>query len=182
LSSEVERTGDPELKRVLDWSEAVTADIDINMEEIPPFKWSLRCLDLLKGRSDVIVVSQTPEGALVKEWHLHGIEPYVAVIAGQELGTKTEHLQMATGGKYEESRVLLIGDALGDLAAARAVNGCFYPIKPGGEESSWERFHNEAYAKFLAGQFAGDYEQRLVVEFEACLPETPPWERDEGIA
>ena len=136
----------------------------------------------MKAHADTIVVSQTPEPALIKEWQLHNIDQYVSVIAGQELGTKTEHLQMATGGKYEESRVMLIGDALGDLAAARAVNGCFYPIKPGDEETSWERLHDEAYGRFLSGDYAGDYEETLVAEFKACLPETPPWEPGGGSA
>ncbi len=182
LSSEVARTEDPELRRVLEWSYAVTDDIDRNMVEIPPFSGSLKCLPLLKAHADTIVVSQTPEPALIKEWQLHNIDQYVSVIAGQELGTKTEHLQMATGGKYEESRVMLIGDALGDLAAARAVNGCFYPIKPGDEETSWERLHDEAYGRFLSGDYAGDYEETLVAEFKACLPETPPWEPGGGSA
>jgi phosphoglycolate phosphatase-like HAD superfamily hydrolase len=177
LALEVDRTGDAELQRVLAWSRATNIDIDQNMKAIEPFEWCGRSLELMSASSDMIVVSQTPEEALVKEWQLHEIDRYVSLIAGQELGTKAEHLQMATGGKYDESRVLLIGDALGDLAAARAVSGYFYPILPGDEETSWQRFHDEAYAKFLAGEYAGDYEQRLVAEFKACLPETPPWER-----
>ena len=180
LAAEVDRTGDAELQRVLAWSRATNTDIDQNMGAIQPFEWCCRSLELMSASSDMIVVSQTPEEALVKEWQLHEIDKYVSLIAGQELGTKTEHLQMATTGKYDESRVMLIGDALGDLAAARAVSGNFYPILPGDEETSWQRFHDEAYAKFLAGEYAGDYEQRLVAEFEACLPETPPWERGKG--
>ena len=52
---------------------------------------------------------------------------------------------------------------------------CFYPINPGREEASWERFCNEAYARFLAGTFSGAYEQNLITEFNALLPEKPPW-------
>ncbi len=176
LEQEVAWSQDSELKRVLEWSRAVSLDVDQNMEEIPPFKGCVRALNLIHKTSDAIVVSQTPEADLVKEWRLHDIAGYVSVIAGQELGTKAEHLEMATHGKYASSRVLLVGDAPGDRAAAQAVGACFYPINSGGEEASWTRFHDEAYAMFLAGKYAGPYEYRLIAEFDALLPSIPPWE------
>jgi hypothetical protein len=30
---------------------------------------------------------------------------------------------------------------------------------------------------FLAGEYAGDYETKLIAEFEALLPEVPPWKK-----
>lgn len=178
LAAEVERTGDAELERALAWSRAINADIDENMEAIEPFEGCCSCIELMAGSSDLIVVSQTPEEALVKEWRLHGIERFVSVIAGQELGTKAEHLELATTGKYEKKRVLLIGDALGDRLAAEAAGACFYPIIPGREVESWKQLHDEAYALFLRGEYAGEYERRLTEAFDACLPGTPPWEQD----
>jgi len=178
LAAEVERTRDAELERVLAWSRAVNADIDENMAAIEPFEGCCPCIELMGATSDLIVVSQTPEEALVKEWRLHGIEKFVSVIAGQELGTKAEHLEMATTGKYDKRRVLLIGDAVGDRLAAEAVGACFYPIIPGKEVESWKQLHDEAYALFLRGDYAGEYERRLADSFDACLPETPPWELD----
>ena len=68
-----------------------------------------------------------------------------------------------------------IGDAQGDLAAARQARVLFYPIDPGAEERAWERFCDEAYPRFLAGTYAGPYEQGLIAAFEALLPDTPPW-------
>jgi len=111
----------------------------------------------------------------VREWAEHGIERSVRLIAGQELGTKTEHLQMAAAGKYPADKILMIGDAPGDFKAAKANHALFYPINPGREEASWERFHNEALDRFFAGTYAGDYEMKLVKEFDACLPEKPNW-------
>ncbi len=175
LEAEVERTGDAELKRLLNWSLAVNEDIDQNMEEIPPFTECMTALKLIQQSSDAIVVSQTPEEALVKEWKLHKMDGYIAAIAGQELGSKAEHLEMAAVGKYDLKRIILIGDAPGDRKAAHAVGACFYPINPGGEEESWAQFHQEAYGKFLAGEYAGEYEQGLIAEFDKCLPDTPPW-------
>jgi phosphoglycolate phosphatase-like HAD superfamily hydrolase len=177
LKAEVARTGDPELRRLLDWSLAINRDIDERMRPVAPFAWALRSLHLIVRSSDVIVVSQTPEEALVKEWRLHGLEPLVRVIAGQELGTKTEHLRLAAGRKYAPGRILMIGDAPGDAHAARAAEALFYPILPDHEEAAWQRFHDEAYARFLAGTYAGAYEDALVAAFDASLPDTPPWFR-----
>jgi phosphoglycolate phosphatase-like HAD superfamily hydrolase len=126
-------------------------------------------------RADVIVVSQTPTEALVREWAEHQIDRDVRLIAGQELGTKTDHIRLAAGGKYAPSRMLMVGDALGDLKAARANHTLFYPIVPGREEISWKRFHDEGLERFFAGTYAGAYETALVQEFDACLPEKPAW-------
>jgi phosphoglycolate phosphatase-like HAD superfamily hydrolase len=175
LKAEVERTKDPELTRLLAWSLALNADIDANMRPAPPFAWARRALERIRAGSDALVVSQTPEEALVKEWELHGLRGYVGFIAGQELGTKADHLRLASGGRYGPDRVLLIGDAQGDLAAARQAVVRFYPINPGAEEASWERFCLESYDRFLAGTYAGAHEQALIDAFDALLPDTPPW-------
>ncbi len=177
LKAEAERTRDPELIRLYDWSLAINAEIDANMEPVPAFAWALSALELIRTRSDAIVVSQTPEQALVKEWNLHRLHDYVSLIAGQELGTKVEHLQTATRGKYAADKVLMIGDAQGDRAAAQKASVLFFPINPGHEEASWERFCKEGYAKFLDGTFEGAYAQQLAEEFNGLLPEIPPWRR-----
>ena len=125
----------------------------------------------------MVVVSQTPTEALTREWQEHKIDRYVAVIAGQEMGTKTEHLKMAAEGKYPSEKMLMIGDAPGDLKAAKNNNALFYPVKPGDEEASWQRLYEEGLDHFFAGSYAGDYERALIEEFERILPEQPPWRR-----
>ena len=176
LKAEAARTGDPELRRLLDWSLAINADIDAHMRPTPPFPSARRALELMRQSSDTVVVSQTPEAALVKEWDLHGVRRLVSFIAGQELGTKSEHLRLAAGGKYAPGRVLLIGDATGDLAAARSAGALFYPIRPGDEEASWRRFCEDAYGRFLRGAYAGAYADALIAAFLSALPTVPPWQ------
>ena len=100
---------------------------------------------------------------------------FVSLIAGQELGTKAEHLTLATQGRYRTGRVLMIGDAPGDLKAARQVGARFFPINPGHEEASWETFCKEAFPRFLNGTYSLPYEDDLIRQFNALLPETPPW-------
>ncbi|MGZ8921399.1 MAG: HAD family hydrolase, partial [Limisphaerales bacterium] len=65
--------------------------------------------------------------------------------------------------------------APGDYQAAKANGALFYPIVPGNEESSWQRFSAEALNRFFSGAYAGGYEAELVKEFDASLPENPPW-------
>lgn len=175
LKAEAERTQDPELARLLAWSLAINDDIHFRMRPVPPFRWARKALEQIRALSDAIVVSQTPEEALVKEWDLHGIRSYVDLIAGQELGTKTEQIRTACHGQYAPAQMLMIGDAMGDLAAANENGALYYPIMPGQEEASWERFVTEAYGKFLDGTFAGSYATALADEFIAGLPDLPPW-------
>lgn len=176
LAEEVRRTGDPELRRTLDWSLAVNREIDERMEAIPPFRWAVRGLDRIARHADIVVVSQTPEEALRKEWALHGLAALPRVMAGQEVGTKSAHLEMAARDRYSPGKILMIGDAPGDLKAARDNGALFYPIRPGREEESWRRLHDEFFARFLDGTYAGDHERRLIAAFESLLPEKAPWE------
>ena len=180
LKQEAERTGDPELKRLLGWSLAVNADIDQHMAPVPPFPWALKALELMRGKSDCIVVSQTPEAALVKEWQHHKIEHFVRAIAGQELGTKAEHITLVSAGKYPPGRVLMVGDALGDLKAAEKAGALFFPVMPREEDAAWQRFCEEGYPRFLDGAFAGAYADGLKTTFLAALPEKAPWQKVAG--
>jgi phosphoglycolate phosphatase-like HAD superfamily hydrolase len=168
---------DPELERGLAWSEAVNATVADMVYGIPPFPYLRESLEYLWDKADMIVVSATPNEALEREWMEHAIDKYVRLIAGQERGTKTQHLALAAGGKYQPGHVLMIGDAPGDMKAARANNALFYPINPGHEDESWQRFYEEGLHKFLALEFAGDYEANLIAAFEKFMPEIPPWKK-----
>ena len=177
LEQEVNRTGDAELTKALAWSKAVNATISEMVHGVPPFPNMRESLTKLEPVADMVVVSQTPCEALRREWEEHGIDRYVRVIAGQEMGTKTQHLEYATTGRYEKDHVLMIGDAPGDMKAAQANNALFYPINPGAEETSWTRFLREGIDRFIAGEYAGEYETKLIEEFDRYLPELPPWKR-----
>ena len=166
---------DPELEKGLAWSEGVNATIAEIVFGVPPFPYVRESLDLMRDQADLVVVSATPTEALIREWQEHQIDSYVQVIAGQEMGTKKQHLALAAGGKYPRNQVLMIGDALGDMKAARENNFLFYPVNPGAEDRSWERFYKEAFHRFVEGTYAGEYEAALVAEFQTYLPEVPPW-------
>jgi len=175
LEAEVAKTGDAVLKQALEWSKAVNRSIADMVEGVPPFPWFRASAEKLAPQADIICVSATPGEALEREWQEHDIARFAAVIAGQEMGSKKEHLKIAAGGKYAIECVLMIGDAPGDLAAARANGALFFPINPGHEEQSWERFCHEGIERFFNQTYAGSYEASLIEEFEKLLPEAPPW-------
>jgi len=175
LQELIEKTGDPVLQQAMRWSNGVNDTIADVVENVPPFPYVRESLAKLTGKADLVVVSQTPTEALEREWREHGIDRFVQLICGQEMGTKTEHIQMATKGRYASDRILMIGDAPGDFKAGRANGARFYPINPGHEDASWQRFHDKAIDKFLAGGYTDSYEQKLIDEFQAHLPEQPPW-------
>ena len=166
---------DPDLERVVNWTEAVNKDISEKLRNIPPFPHAIQAIKKMSVFADLIIVSQTPLEALEREWEEHDMKKYVKVIAGQEHGTKTEHLALAGKGKYPDNKIIMIGDAKGDLDAARKNGILFYPIIQGKEDESWERFINEGLGKFSRGEYEGNYENKLLMEFQKFLPEKPPW-------
>jgi phosphoglycolate phosphatase-like HAD superfamily hydrolase len=175
LGEEVARSGDPVLRQALAWSEAVNTSVADMVHGVPPFPFVRESLESVSQWADVIVCSATPCEALEREWTEHGIAQFTRVIAGQEMGSKKEHIELAMEGRYGKDRALMIGDAPGDRKAAEANGIAFYPINPGAEEASWERFCAEVALNFRAGDYSGDLQRTLVEEFEALLPEVPPW-------
>lgn len=171
-----EHPQEEDMQIALAWSKAINASVhDIVGEGVPPFPYVRETLQKAQGKADMMVCSQTPTPALELEWSSQGIAEYVFNICGQEYGTKSEHIQMASEGRYQNTKILMIGDAPGDQKAARANNALFFPIMPGDEDASWEQLYKEGLDRFFNGTFAGDYEASLVSAFEKALPATPPW-------
>ncbi len=162
----------------LEWSKAVNVSVgEIVQGGLPPFPFVRECLEKARAKADMMVCSQTPTEALTREWEEQDLAKYVFSINGQEMGKKGEHIEFASKDRYENTKILMIGDAPGDMKAARANGALFYPINPGAEDASWQRLYEEALDKFFAGDYAGAYEQSLVDEFNTYLPETPPWKK-----
>ncbi|MEL6897864.1 MAG: HAD hydrolase-like protein [Planctomycetota bacterium] len=173
LKAKVESCDCPVLKHALAWSEKVNEDVAAMVRGCSPFPCVRQALEKLQPQADMVVCSATPNEALKAEWSEHDVERYVVAICGQESGNKKETLSNAA--KYAKHKSLMIGDAPGDMRAAMANDCLFYPINPGHEEASWERFAGESVDKFLDGSFAGEYQQMLLDEFDSFLPEQPPF-------
>lgn len=177
LAKRIELTGDPELKRALEWSRAVSKEIAA-VPQMPVFDEVFQGLEKIRAVADAIVVSQTDEAALVHEWNHAGLTGFVDVIAGAELGTKIESLGTAMNGRYAPDQTVMVGDAPGDLETARATGSLFFPIIPGAENASWIELRKEGLQRVLNGTFSGSYQADLINRFNAALSPVPPWNRE----
>jgi phosphoglycolate phosphatase-like HAD superfamily hydrolase len=177
LIEAVERTQDPALKQALDYSIPANVSVEQIVRGVPPFPLVRESLAKGAEKAEMVVVSATPAEALNREWAEHGLIQYMTVVAGQEVGTKKEQIKVAMSGRYDPNKVIMIGDAMGDLEAASANGVLYYPINPGQEDASWKRFYDEAFDKFIDGTFAGAYQEAIIEEFKTYLPVTPPWEK-----
>jgi phosphoglycolate phosphatase-like HAD superfamily hydrolase len=165
----------PDLKTALDWSVAVNDTVADMVHGVAPFPSVKPSLEKASAVADMMVCSATPFAALTSEWTEHGLHDLVFTVAGQEQGSKKEHIEMATKGRYEADNILMIGDAPGDMRAAHANNARFFPIVPNHEEESWKLLHGEALDRFTRGTYKGAYEDELTERFLKSLPDTPPW-------
>ncbi len=163
------------LSTLLKWHHEVNDTILKSGAIFPAYQGACEALRKMKGRSETGIVSQSPERVLKQDWGTHGLLDYVDHVAGQELGDKVTQLSTLTGGRFEKSRVMMIGDASGDLNAARDFGCRFYPIVPGKEEESWQAFNERYYEDFLAGRYTAEVEAQLIADFTAALPEKPEW-------
>ena len=175
----MQATGDADLELALRWSEAVNRSISEIVVEVPPFPLVRESLESMDGKADVVVVSATPREALEREWSEHGLIEHVALLAGQELGSKQEHLALAAGGPIRARK-----DPDG-RRRARATGRPRVPpersstrLPPACEDESWQRFFEEALPRFFAGNYAGEYMDAQLDQFVKLLPEQPPWKRD----
>lgn len=166
--------------RMIRWGNGVNAMIADMVHGCGPFPGVREAMVAMYPVVDEMTVSATPMEALTREWNEHGLAQYMQVIAGQEMGSKAQHVQYAASGKYPENNIMLIGDAPGDRDAAARAGCLYYPINPGHEKQSWARFKEEALPRFLDGSFAGDYQRALITEFESYLPDEVPWETISG--
>jgi len=167
------------LYKLMGWSEAVNRTFPHISAKIPPFDGVKESLALMVKFADVLVVSKTPYEDLANYWEAQDIAQYVQMIAGQEMGSKGHHIEVAKkAGHYQDDQVLMLGDGNGDLKAVKSNNGLFYPVAPGIEQKCWNRFP-EALERFFKLNYRGQFEDKLIKEFEEVLLTTLPWEESD---
>jgi phosphoglycolate phosphatase-like HAD superfamily hydrolase len=169
LLDEIEKTDSKGLKMAYEWSLNVNKSIEKLPKGNEAFDGVTEGLDALSKIVDVCVVSSANKEALDDEWGRHDYKKYLTALLGQEEGTKQHCIaQLKTKG-YDNEKILMVGDAPGDLAAAKNNNVRYYPILVGKEKFSWERLVNEAVPKLMNGQFDEQYQNSLIKEFNDSL-------------
>lgn len=162
-----------EIRTTLEWSINVNDRVAELVHGVPPFPYVKECLEKLHEQADIVIVSATQQLALEREWGENGLLPLITAVKGQESGSKKEIIA-SLKDQYGPDHVLMIGDAPGDLKAAKANNALFYPICPDQEAESWAKF-GECMEAFFAGTYAGAKEQANIDYFNTLLPDHPQW-------
>lgn len=162
-------TGDVAVERALIWSAEVNKVIEEMIYGIPPFPFVSRVMEKIKEHANIAVVSSANTGSLEVEWTEHGLTQYVDILGGQEIGTKKEYIHKLKEFGYQEENILMIGDALGDLDAAKANGVLFYPIIPGEEAKFWETLFDNIVDKFIDGTYKGKDACDVISKFEEIL-------------
>ncbi|MEG7530917.1 MAG: HAD hydrolase-like protein [Hungatella sp.] len=158
------------LAKALAWSEAVNQCITaIPESEKPAFEGVREGLEKAHRMADVAIVSSANLQAVLDEWKLYGLLEHTDIVLAQDAGSKAYCIQKLTEKGYDKAKVLMLGDAPGDRAAAVWAGVHYYPILVRKEQEYWNRFVREGLPKFSKGEFAGAYQEELLKEFEENL-------------
>ena len=154
------------LRKALSWSNMVNESIKkLPEEEVVPFEMVKEALVFAHEKADIAIVSSANLGAIMDEWERHDLLPHVDLVLAQNAGTKAYCIQELLKKGYDPGKVVMCGDAPGDMDAAK-VNGVFYyPIKVNFEKESWTEFIDVGFGKLLDGSYGGDYQSRKIDEF-----------------
>ena len=155
MKEEYEKTNDEIFKKAYEWSLNVNDKIkSIPKEKNKSFNGVYETLKLISEKADVAIVSSANLEAVKEEWTKENLIDFVDVICTQEFGTKKESIEyLLKTGVYEKDHVLKIGDAPGDLKAARDNGVYFYPIIAKEEENSWKNLKETYLDKFFNGEY-----------------------------
>ena len=169
LKSEIEKTNSKALKMALEWSLNVNEAIENLPKGDEPFENVKESLETLSKKVDISVVSSANGEALNDEWNRNDLVKYLRALLGQEAGTKQHCIAELKKKGYDIDKILMVGDAPGDLQAAKNNDVKFYPILVSKEGFSWERLVGEAVPKLINGEFDEIYQNQLIDEFNSSL-------------
>ena len=147
LEEAVAAGGGAGLQKALEWSRAVNAAIAAMGDDSRPFPGCREAMAAIHVLTDTAVVSSANSEALAEEWTRHGLVQHMDVVLGQDAGTKEACLSALSAKGYAPGHVLMVGDALGDLAAAQHADALRSEERRVGKEclrlcrSRWSPYH-----------------------------------------
>lgn len=154
------KTDSPALQKALEWSLRVNEAVEaLSDEEKQPFAGVKEALAAIAESADIAIVSSANYEAVEEEWRKNGLLPCVRHLFAQNHGTKRDCLGELLAMGYPAEHVLMVGDAPGDLRAAKEQGVSFYPITPGQEAEAWKELREKGIQRFLEGSAWKEYEQ-----------------------
>ncbi len=154
-----------QLSKALEWSIQSNKLIHECEQHCLPFQGVKEALSAAADYAHIVVVSSANRSALESEWKQHDFIGFADMIFGQEDGSKTACIRRMLGYGFEPSKVLMIGDAYGDLKAADAAGVLFFPVLFGKEQQSWDELTRAALPKLLDGSYKTAYQETVKAAF-----------------
>lgn len=100
---------------------------------------------------DIAIVSSANYAAVKEEWTRCGLLGLTDCITTQRDGSKAHCIAELIKKGYAPSKVVMVGDAEGDLTAAAENGVAFYPVLVNRETTSWKQI-NGVLADFVNGK------------------------------
>lgn len=158
-----------DLEKALEWSNEVNRQIKNYEGDSLAFSGVLESLERLSQFGNVYVVSSANKEAVWQEWEEQGLLKYVDDIYCQDRGKKEDVIATLIASGYCRETILMVGDSLGDLAAAEQNGIAFYPVLVGKEVKSWEILREDIGEAFAKGQFEQQRQKESINTFWANL-------------
>lgn len=169
LESAIKSTeNDAVMKKVLNWSLSVNKGVH-DIEELLPFDGVTSAFEAAERYCDIAAVSSANKKALYSEWEKHGLADCCTVLMSQEEGTKAQCIAKLLELGYDKHKVIMVGDAIGDLEAAIENGVYFYPIIIKKEVECWSKFIAEAVMPLISGKLNNDIQKAWINEFNDAL-------------
>lgn len=166
VKAAIEGGGGEVLKKALNWSVKVNEGINaLPFEVKKPFDGVLEGLKYAHSVADIAIVSSANLQAVEEEWALYGLLDHVDILLAQNVGSKAFCIAELLKKGYDKDKVLMTGDAPGDLDAAKSNGVYYYPILVRHEGGSWAEFRETAVEKLVSGSYAGSYQQEKIDTF-----------------
>ena len=154
------------LEKALNWSRAVNESINALPDELKvPFDGAKEGLMAAHAFADVAIVSSANREAVLEEWEKFGLIPNTDIMLTQDIGSKAYCIARMLEFGYDKEKTLMVGDAMGDLDAARQNGVYYFPILPGKEAESWHELVSEGLSRLAEGSFGGAYQEKKIQEF-----------------
>ena len=170
LKNAIEMNYDEVLKKSLSWSEKVNLKVkDLSESKKKPFWGVEEILEKISRFADIAVLSSANLKAVEDEWSDNNLLKNVKYFMTQEKGNKAECIKKLLDLGYTKEKTVMVGDAPGDIQAAKDVGVLYYPIIPEKEIGSWNRMERVVFGKFLKGNFTNVLIEKYEEQFEESL-------------
>ena len=141
-------------EKALAWSKAVNQAIVALPEELKvPYEGAREGLAAAHAFADVAMVSSANRDAVEEEWGKFGLLSHTDIVLAQDVGSKAACIARMLEFGYDPEKVLMVGDAPGDMDAAKKNGVRYYPILVNREKESWQEAVDTGFGKLRSGEY-----------------------------